>query len=250
MDTRYHSVLLDSQADAAGQCSARKQANPKVAMLPLVAFSMLRSPSRNGDHCEAPNYDKRPSYEQRSAQINFHRLMPVWSPQCSNDTHIAGTRTNAEHSGSARVAPDSRRGICWRLRNDYGHWRNQTSLYIQIVSLRLPQSLRTIEAWQERGDNEPLTRQPQIAFGAKNAGAQEAVIKAGFARAFTTSPPNQGAAFHHPLRHRFVKILWFRGCKASAATNEGELRNSKCDLISRFVHYPITCRAWRKLASY
>jgi hypothetical protein len=68
MDTiKYHPVLLDSQADATGQCSARKQANPKVAMLPSVVFSMPRSPNWNGDHCEAPNYDKRPSYEQRSA---------------------------------------------------------------------------------------------------------------------------------------------------------------------------------------
>jgi hypothetical protein len=44
MDTKQHSFLLDSQADATGQCSARKQANPKAAIFPLVAFSM-RSPS-------------------------------------------------------------------------------------------------------------------------------------------------------------------------------------------------------------
>jgi hypothetical protein len=43
--TKYHSVLLYNQADADSQCSARKQANPKVAKLPLVAFSMPRSPN-------------------------------------------------------------------------------------------------------------------------------------------------------------------------------------------------------------
>jgi hypothetical protein len=43
--TKYHSVLLDNEANATGQCNARNQADPKVAMLPLVVLSTSRSPN-------------------------------------------------------------------------------------------------------------------------------------------------------------------------------------------------------------
>ena len=54
------------------------------------------------------------------------------------------------------MAPDRRRGqgqMRSRLRNDYDYCRNQASLYIQVVSLRSPQSLRneTFFLWHPGG---------------------------------------------------------------------------------------------------